>query len=424
MESYQIDNLGIVLNKEGSREFSKVSYPIRYGRFAEMRTPDHIFEFNLNGEIKYIRGLCQSWPHPAEWLKRTVADDWVYYSAGGYSGVYDSFGEYYVPCLSYPSNSIIGNNPFDDNAVRSAIKSWYDLQAKIRVLASGAIPQSLKDFLILVSESDANTLRLRSRKLHSLIGERVSVLPPDTRHVDYEVIPIIVADGCLYNCGFCRIKSRQDFTPRTQEDIIRQIKKLKGFYGRDVRNYNAIFLGQHDALCSGPELLEFAARNAFRIFEFEHSNLRGANLFLFGSADSIINSDDAVFGMLDSLPFSTYINIGLESADPKTLALLKKSITVEMVDEAFVKMLDINRRYEKIEVTANFLFGNNLPRNHMPSFFELTRKRMDHFYSKGAVYFSPLINGRVEEKRGMLRKFYEVKAQSLLPTYFYLIQRL
>ena len=99
MESFQFDNLSIILSKQGSREFSKVSYPIRYGRFAEIKTPDYIFQFNLNGEVKYIQGRRESWPHPAEWLKRTVANDWAYYSAGTYSEVYDYFGEYYLPCL-------------------------------------------------------------------------------------------------------------------------------------------------------------------------------------------------------------------------------------------------------------------------------------------------------------------------------------
>ena len=428
MESYQFDNLSITLNKEGSREFSKVSYPIRYGRFAEIKTPDCIFQFNLNGEIKYIQGRGQSWPHPAEWLKRTVANDWIYFSIGSsYSSVYGFIGEYYLPCLSYPSNSIIGGNPFEDNAVRSAIKSWQQLLTKIKVLTSGFIPQSLKDFLSLVTESNTRTLTLRSHNLHDLIGGQLTVLPPDTRHVDYDVIPVIVADGCLYNCEFCRVKSGQDFAPRTKKNIIGQIKKLKEFYARDLSNYNAIFLGQLDALCAGSELLEFAAINAYEIFEFERSNLRDAHLFLFGSPDSLINSEDALFESLNSLPFSTYINIGLESADPATLVVLKKPITVEMVGEAFSRMLDINRRYEKIEVTANFIFGDNLPQNHISSFVELTRNRLDSFYSKGAIYISPLINGEtkdVETKREMLRKFNEVKTLSRLPTFIYLIQRL
>jgi hypothetical protein len=427
METYQFDNLSVTLNKEGLREFYKVSYPIRYGRFAEIKTPDYVFQFNLNGEIKYIQGRGKSWPHPAEWLKRTVGNDWIYYSAGGYSGVYDFSGEYYLPCLSYPSNPIISDNPFDDNAVRSALTSWQKLIVKVKELTSGFIPKNIKDFLMLVTKNDAESLRLRSHTLHNLIGGPLTVLPPDTRHVNYEVIPVIVADGCLFNCGFCRVKTGQDFAPRTQEDIIGQIKTLKEFYNQDLCNYNAVFLGQHDALCAGQELLEFAARNAYEIFEFERSNLKDAWLFLFGSADSLLNTEDSLFNLLNSLPFFTYINIGFESADPATLAVLKKPVSVETVGEAFARMLDINRKYEKIEVTANFVFGGDLPQSHLPSCIELTREKLDCFYNKGAIYLSPLIDGKTkkrETKREMLKKFNEVKTLSRLPTFIYLIQRL
>ena len=429
METYQFNNLKITLDKQGSREFTKVSYPIRYGHFSEIKTPDYVFQFNLNGEIKYLQGRSRSWPYPVEWLKRTMANDWVYYSSGGYTGVYDSFGEYYIPCLSYPSNSIIGGNPFEEAAVRSAIESFHELLAEIKALISSSIPQNLKDFLILVSKNDENALRLKALKLHDLIGGKLSVLPPDTRHVDYEVIPVIVADGCLYNCGFCRVKSGSDFASRTKKEIITQIKNLKNFLAQDIKNYNAVFLGQHDALYAGRELLEFAAESAYEILELERSYLRGSWLFLFGSAESIINSEEALFESLNSLPFYTYINIGLESADPITLSVLKKPITVEMIDEAFSRMLEINRRYEKIEVTANFIFGSDLPESHLSSFFELNGSRLDHFYSKGAIYFSPLINGiakdgRSNSTRGILRKFNEVKILSHLPTFIYLIQRL
>ena len=399
METYQFNNLKITLDKQGSREFTKVSYPIRYGHFSEIKTPDYVFQFNLNGEIKYLQGRSRSWPYPVEWLKRTMANDWVYYSSGGYTGVYDSFGEYYIPCLSYPSNSIIGGNPFEEAAVRSAIESFHELLAEIKALISSSISQNLKDFLILVSKNDENALRLKALKLHDLIGGKLSVLPPDTRHVDYEVIPVIVADGCLYNCGFCRVKSGSDFASRTKKEIIAQIKNLKDFLAQDLINYNAVFLGQHDALYAGRELLEFAAESAYEILELERSYLRGSWLFLFGSAESIINSEEALFESLNSLPFYTYINIGLESADPITLSVLKKPITVEMIDEAFSRMLEVNRRYEKIEVTANFIFGSDLPESHLSSFFELNGSRLDHFYSKGAIYFSPLINGMAKDGR-------------------------
>ena len=88
MEHYQLNDLEITLDRQGANRFTKASYPIRYGRYCEIKTKDYLFEFNLNGEIKFIRGLNQNWPHPAEWLKRTDANDWVFYSTGGFSTLY------------------------------------------------------------------------------------------------------------------------------------------------------------------------------------------------------------------------------------------------------------------------------------------------------------------------------------------------
>ena len=427
MESYQFDGLSIILDKEGARDFSKVSYPIRYGRFAEIKTPDVILQFSLNGEIKHVQGRSASWPHPAEWLKRTVGNDWIYYSAGDYRDVYDLFGEYYLPCLSYPTNSILGGNPFDDPEVKSAMRSWQESERQIKMVISGNIPQSLRDFLNQVAENDAKTLLLRSQELHDLIGGQVTVLPPDTRHVDYEVIPVIVADGCSYHCGFCRVKTGQDFAPRSRENILEQIKNLKRFYARDLPNYNAIFLGQHDALRVGQELLEFAAISAYELFKFGRSYMKGARLFLFGSADSMIHSEEALFESLNNLPFSVFLNIGLESADPTTLAVLKKPVGVETVRDAFARMLEINRRYERIEVTANFVSGEDLPPNHLTSILELTQNGLDRFYNKGSIYLSPLMDGEAKNggrRRELLRDFNKVKTRSRLPTFLYLIQRL
>jgi hypothetical protein len=427
MESYPMDDLTITLDKEGAREFSKVSFPIRYGLFSEIQTPEHLFQFNLNGEIKYIQGRSSNWPNPAEWLKRTPVNDWVYYSAGDYKGVFELFGEYYFPCLSYPSNSLTDDDPFQNGAVISAIHSWQSLREKIEGLLKTDIPQGVRRFLNQVVESDEDSLRLRSQKFHRLLGGPIPVLPPDTRHVDYEVIPIIVADGCLYHCGFCRVKSGQDFTPRTSENIVQQIRNLKRFYSQDIHNYNSLFLGQHDALSVGREVLEFTAKTAYETFDFDHSDLKGARLFLFGSADSLIHSAETLFESLNGLPFYTYINVGLESADRTTLTALKKPVAVEKVHEAFSRMLEVNRKYERIEVTANFVYGDDLPPGHLPSFLDLVRKKASHFHNKGTLYLSPLMdteNGRKGKKRELLRKFYKIKAQSPLPTFLYLIQRL
>jgi len=427
MESYHLNGLIINLDKEGSRDFSKVSFPVRYGRFSEIKTRDTVFQFNLNGEIKYIQGSGQGWPHPAEWLKRTVGNDWIYYSAGGYKGIHDYFGEYYFPCLSYPSNSVIDEDPLDDPSVIHTKKSLQALRKKIDKLISGAKPQRLKDFLTGVMRNDEETLRWRADQLHRLIRGQVTVLPPDTRHVDYEVIPVIVADGCLYRCAFCRVKTGQDFTPRRAGDIVRQIKNLKQYYGKDLHNYNAVFLGQHDALSAGRELLELAAQTAYELFEFKRSYLKGAFLFLFGSVDSIIHSEERLFQSLDHLPFSTYINVGLESNDRATLEGLRKPVSVGQVREAFFRISDINRRYERIEVTANFVFGKDLPASHLPSLLELIGDRPTLSGSKGAVYLSPLTEEGMrnrEDKRELLRGFLRLKTQSRFPTFIYLIQRL
>ncbi len=427
MESYQMDDFIVSLDKEGSREHLKVSFPIRYGLFSEIRTPEYLFHFNLNGEIKFIQGLAQTWPHPAEWLKRTIGNDWVYYSAGDYKGIHDYFGEYYFPYLSYPSNSIMDGDPFNDHSVILAKTSLQALRRRIDKLISGRKPKSLKDFLTRVVRNDEEVLGWRADELHRVIGGQVTVLPPDTRHVDYEVIPIIVADGCLYHCGFCRVKTGQDFAPRPGEDVIRQMKELKRFLGRDLHNYNAIFLGQHDALSAGREALELAAERAYEIFEFERSHLRGTFLFLFGSVDSMIHSEEGLFESLSHVPFSTYINVGLESNDPKTLEALKKPVSVEKLRDAFTRILDINRRYEKIEVTSNFVFGEDLPSGHLPSLLELTRKRLKLIGNKGGVYLSPLVDERMREKeskRELMRSFLKFKTESHLPAFIYLIQRL
>lgn len=427
MESYPLDHFIITLNKEGSREFPKVSFPIRHGLFSEVRTPEYLFQFNLNGEVKFVQGLTPAWPHPAEWLKRTLGNDWVYYSAGDYKGIDDYFGEYYFPYLSYPSNSIMDGNPFNDPSVLSIKKSLQALRARIGQLISGPKPKSLKDFLSRVIRNDEETLKEKADQLHRIIGGPVTVLPPDTRHVDYEVIPIIVADGCLYHCGFCRVKTGQDFAPRAAKDIIRQMKNLKRFLGQDLHNYNAIFLGQHDALSAGRELLEVIVERAYEIFELERSYLRGARLFLFGSVDSMIRSEEGLFESLSRSPFSTYINVGLESNDPETLGTLKKPVSVGRVREAFTRMLDINRRYEKIEVTSNFVFGEDLPSSHLPSLSDLTRNGVNLISNKGAIYLSPLADERTREKesrRELLKRFLKLKTESRLPAFIYLIQRL
>ncbi len=418
----------IIPEKQGAERFGTFSYPVRYGRYSEIRSEAHAFQFNLDGEIKVIEGRGNNWPDPAEWLKRTAGNDWVYYSAGDYKGVYDLLGEYYYPYLSYPSNSILGDNPFAGTAAGAAINSWKALQRRAGELLSGSLPGPAREVLLRVAESTPDVVRSKAALLHRVIHGRVSVLPPDSRRVDYETIPVTVAEGCLLNCGFCRVNSGRGFKAVARAEILEQMKSIKEIYGKNLRNYSAVFLGQHDALEAGRETVSFAAEKAYELFEFAHSYLKESFLFLFGSPPSLLRADDRLLEALDSLPYSkTFLNIGLEAADCATLRGLRRPVSVETVQEAFSRMLDINRKYEKVEVTANFVFSDLFSPDHFASLLELTRSRLDPVRAKGAIYLSPVVDERSLDdarRREILRRFHDLKAHSRLPAYLYLIQRL
>lgn len=426
MEFYQLNNYEISIEKQFARDIIKASFPLRYGKYSAIKTSEYEFLFNLNGEIKFIRGLnLKSWPHPAEQLKRTDGNDWVYYSVGDDSsdkGVIAWLGEYYLPCLPYPSNSVWEVSYFSNPNAMNALASLSQLYGNLFGARKDGLSFTVRDFIDLVLDNDENVLHEKSMKLFSIIGGRVSVLPPDTRHVDYEIIPLIIADGCLYHCKFCCVKSAQQFQTRSKADILEQIQQLEIFYGRNLENYNALFLGNHDALEAGDDLIYLAASESIEAFGFGNTRSRTPRLFLFGSVDSLLKSGNELFEKLNHLPFYTYINIGLESVDAPTLAYIHKPLDTSKIRAAFQKMLDINSAYANIEITANFLLGEQLSPEHYQSLAELLRNAPVPSHSKGAVYLSPLKDS--PKKRELLPKFLEIKKQSRLPAYIYLIQRL
>jgi radical SAM superfamily enzyme YgiQ (UPF0313 family) len=394
----------LIRDKKGAGKYVKMDCPVRYGRFHEIETDEYVYHLNLNDEVKHIQGRGEKWPHPAEWITRTPGDDWVYYSTGDYQGIFDLFGEYYIPIPQYPTNHVIRENPFKKPAVRAAIESID------RLLVKGSAE-----------------LSRRGRELHDIIGGVVSVLPPDSRHANYEVLPINLADGCLYNCAFCAVKSGDTFKVRERGDVDRQIEELGEHLGADIENYNSVFLGGHDGLFAGGELIEHAAARAYDAFGLERSYMQGANLFLFGSVHSLLKADEKLFETVNRLPYSTWINIGLESADAQTLKELGKPLAVDDVGRAFARMVEINRSYEKIEVTANFVISMELPKRHTDSIIELTRRVLPKPYSKGTVYLSPLMTEARERKAGWrewLKKIHDMQIACRLPCYLYLIQRL
>ena len=417
-------NLAISVEKQGPNRVAKATFPLRYGKYSEIRTSAYEFRFNLNGEIKFIRGLNADWPHPAEQLKRTDGNDWVYYSVGDDSsdkGIISWMGEYYLPCLPYSSNPVWEVNYLLNPGIMNAFAAWPQLYGTLYQYHTDRLQTKAKGLIQLILDNHDGVLHERSQRLHAIIGGRMSVLPPDTRHVDYEIIPFNIADGCLYHCKFCCVKSEKRFHARSKNAIFEQIRQLKLFYGRNLENYNAIFLGNHDALATGEELIGITASKAYKDFDFK-TRVTNPFLFMFGSVDSLLSSTRQVFEKLEGLPFYTYINIGLESIDTSTLAHIGKPLDASKVRRAFQKMLDINASYKKIEVTANFIIGEGLSDEHYESLKELLCNAPVVSGSKGGIYLSPLKDS--PKKRELLPLMNEIKDQSNIPVFIYLIQRL
>ncbi len=145
---------------------------------------DFEFCFNLNGEIKFIRGLKPGWPHPAEHFKRTAGNDWIYYTVGdksGDDGIISWMGEYYLPCLPYSSNPVWEIKYFSNPTVMSALAEWSQLFANLYMADSKGLYPHAKGLIKRILANDEQILYERSQQLNKIIGGKVSVLPPDTR---------------------------------------------------------------------------------------------------------------------------------------------------------------------------------------------------------------------------------------------------
>lgn len=419
--SYKDGGLCIDIGCRGNREYTKISYPVKYGIFSRLETRELILEFNLNHEIRHARSKTNAWPHPQEWLKRTAGNDWVYYSTGGYAGVFESIGEYYLPNLMYTTNSLLGGKPFDEPEVARLSRDWHATLAGIP-MDMDKMPEAVRQWVEQILSKTPAMLDEKARDLFAVSGARTTVLPPDARHSDYDVIPLAIADGCLYKCRFCKVKNKKPFTPRSREDIQRQLHRLRQIYGRDLINYNSLFLGEHDALNAPADLILYAARAAHDILGFGTGVMAAPRLFMFGSVDAVLNAGDDLFRELNTLPCHTYINIGLESADPATLETIGKPVTAEKVCKAFDWIQEINRRFDRVELTCNFIMDEDLPKGHNSAMLDLVRNRLKFTLPKGSVYLSPLRFGR--PSREVLFDFYHLKTQSRLPMFLYIIQRL
>ena len=163
----------INVQKVGPDKLVKQTFPLRFGKYSEIKTPDFEFCFNLNGEIKSIRGLKSDWPHPAEQFKRTAGNDWVYYTVGdksGDDGIISWMGEYYLPCLPYPSNPVWEIKYFSNPVVMSALAEWSQLFADLYMANSKGLYPHAKDLIERILANDDRILYERSQQLNKING--------------------------------------------------------------------------------------------------------------------------------------------------------------------------------------------------------------------------------------------------------------
>jgi radical SAM superfamily enzyme YgiQ (UPF0313 family) len=422
MERYQLEDMEVIFDCAGRDDWGKFSFPVWYGIPVKVNWRGYRVDFNLRGGLKRLTGKMSVWPDPQSLLKRTEGNDFIYYGTSGYESSYDLIKNYYVPFNGVYDYDIFTENPLKGRHVREALDAFDELVDAAGRFAASALCDRPRDFLKKVAVRNREALAEEAETLHRIIGANLPVLPPDTIDVDYEVIPLIVTEGCACNCRFCLFKTGGDFRVRSRQSIAAQIRAVKDFYGADLINYNAVVLGQNDALAAGGELLTGTAEMAYDLFNLSASyHRRQPHLYIFGGVDSFLAADDFLFDGLERLPFLTSINVGLESPDQETLDMLGKPLRAENVRESFRKMQEVNRCRRNIEVSCNFVLGGDLPYRNVEAIKTLLTEEKTT-KGKGVVYLSPLLG--VSQRRAVLKEFRAIKMASPLPVFIYLAQRL
>ncbi len=422
MEIYQAGDAEIRFDFFGRDDWGKFSFPVWYGIPVKVRWRGYRFDFNLRGGWKWIAGAKEVWPDSQEMLKRTDANGLMYYGVETYASDYDLIKNFYIPYNNVYTFDLFPARRLEEAHVKAALEAMDAFSREAGSLARKAASERPRDFLRMVHRKSAKALARESALLRRIMGTELPVLPPDTIDVDYEVIPVVVTDGCDSRCRFCSFKTRGALHVRDEENIRTQVARLKDLYRDDLVNYNSVVLGQNDALAGGEKIVTAAAKIAYEGLNLAASFHKGpANLFMFGSVDPFLKAGNPFFENLNRLPFRTFINIGIESFDQETLSLLGKPPGAEKTKEAFRKMLAVNRQWQNITVSCNLVMGTDLPRRHLEGVKRALAEEAT-VRDRGTAFLSPLF-GRAG-RREIIAEFIGVKRSSHLPVYIYLAQKL
>ena len=281
--------------------------------------------------------------------------------------------------------------------MRSAVSN----DSSIQVTEGGPKTTALvKEFLKLAIERDRAWLKEDARNLHAILGNKIPVLPPETIHVDYQVVPVMVMDGYGLDCSGCDVRGEKSFAIRDKENIDKQIGALRQFYGPNLYYLNSVLLGQNNALAAGEPTIEYAASQAFRAFWPDRRRAFRAfwpdnpyfkdhptSLFMFSTVDTFLEAPDSMFHMLDKLPFGkVHINLGWEAVTNENLVAFGKGQRGEQVIESMKRARQIHDQFPKVQVSGNFVLGDIMNAEHIPSIIEA----LSSTGFNGEIYLSPL----------------------------------
>lgn len=396
--SLRTGDISVELDRGGDRNFSKAGMVDWLGLPVFVVFGNRRFHFDVEGRVQRIDGLKG---YPWDWLQRTMANDWIYYdkvwephTLPEPSGL---IGDWYWTVNGRTDLPMLrGHGGVDRACSREAFQAFDTLIDSLQELVKrrpevrldSREPAEREDclrlwqFLEKAARNDRAELQRVANRLHAIHG-RMAVLPPDTIEVDYRVLLVKLMDGCPNRCGFCAVRGDAEFAVRDKADIDRQIEAVADVYGADLYNHNSVVFGECDALVS-PHL-EHAANRAFETFKCGASYHAGSNLFMFTTAATLHDQPDSAFHMLDALPFSkVYINVGWEAASEAALARLQKQQTAQDVLLSLEKAGKINRTYEKVCISGNFIVADGFE-------CESIARAVQNAGFSGQLYLSPLL---------------------------------
>ena len=324
----------------------------------------------------FIQGGGQ-WSNPLEWIKVTMSGTRLYYASLGYGDLASLFSQYYVPCPLDGQEVLSAFNPLLQTGVRKALKALDKLPELLKKAGEEGNAH-LKD----ISKATSRWKRFYLFELPRILKCKINVLPPDSMICDYNLIPVIVSTGCLKNCGFCTVKDGTEFKVRSRGRIKTQVEEITSALERELESYRGAFIGNLDALYAPDDLLFYA----IDILRQKAPWIK--NFFMFGSVHSLLEKDLSFFKNMNAIGTNFFINIGIESLDIDTLALIKKPVSLQKVEGAWEKIGLLNSTFPCLDISLNILANPAFPASHWE---QLLLKLEDEGSSpRGTIYLSPL----------------------------------